>query len=109
METTLQTCLSPALLEGHQKKGSELVSDCRPDTNIELITANHERRAYKDNYLTELYMQALDYGCVKSLLSNTKILRQILEEVMSLLKMFWRAALPSTDPSIQNLKKVCDA
>lgn len=54
-------------------------------------------------------MQALDYGCVKSLLSNTKILRQILEEVMSLLKMFWRAALPSTDPSIQNLKKVCDA
>lgn len=53
-------------------------------------------------------MQALDYGCVKSLLSNTKILRQILEEAMSLLKMFWRAALPSTDPSIQNLKKVWD-
>ncbi|KAM4552804.1 myomegalin isoform 4-T4 [Odontesthes bonariensis] len=47
----------------------------------------------------------LDYGCVKSLLSNTKTLRQILEEAMSLLKMFWRAALPSTDPSIQNLKK----
>uniref|UniRef100_A0AAZ1X0E4 Myomegalin-like n=1 Tax=Oreochromis aureus TaxID=47969 RepID=A0AAZ1X0E4_OREAU len=47
----------------------------------------------------------LDYGCVRSLLSNTKTLRQILEEAMSLLKMFWRAALPSTDPSIQNLKK----
>ncbi|KAM9719666.1 myomegalin-like isoform 10-T10 [Menidia menidia] len=47
----------------------------------------------------------LDYGCVKSLLSNTKTLRQILEEAMSLLKMFWRAALPSSDPSIQNLKK----
>ncbi|XP_056277540.1 myomegalin-like isoform X4 [Pseudoliparis swirei] len=47
----------------------------------------------------------LDYGCVKSLLSNTKTLRQILEEAMSLLKMFWRAALPSTDPSFQNLKK----
>ncbi|XP_030016824.1 myomegalin-like isoform X3 [Sphaeramia orbicularis] len=47
----------------------------------------------------------LDYGCVKNLLSNTKTLRQILEEAMSLLKMFWRAALPSTDPSIQNLKK----
>lgn len=51
-------------------------------------------------------MQVLDYGCVKSLLSNTKTLRQILEEAMSLLKMFWRAALPSTDPSMQNLKKV---
>ncbi|XP_068427417.1 myomegalin-like isoform X2 [Clinocottus analis] len=47
----------------------------------------------------------LDDGCVKSLLSNTKTLRQILEEATSLLKMFWRAALPSTDPSVQNLKK----
>nr|XP_020471629.1 myomegalin-like [Monopterus albus] len=47
----------------------------------------------------------LDYGCVKSLLSNTKTLRQILEEAMALLKMFWRAALPSADPSNQNLKK----
>ncbi|XP_068197034.1 myomegalin-like isoform X3 [Antennarius striatus] len=47
----------------------------------------------------------LDDRCVKSLLSNTKTLRQILEEAMSLLKMFWRAALPSTNPSIQNLKK----
>lgn len=54
-------------------------------------------------------MQALDYGCVKSMLANTKTLRQILEEAMSLLKMFWRAALPSTDPTIQNLKKVLDA
>lgn len=27
METTLQTCLSPTLLEGNQKKSSELVSD----------------------------------------------------------------------------------
>ncbi|KAM4727582.1 myomegalin isoform 3-T3 [Anableps anableps] len=72
METTLQACLGPPLLEGKQKEGSELV---------------------------------VDYGCVKSLLSNTKTLRQILEEAISLLKMFWRAALPNTDPSIQNLKK----
>ncbi len=57
--------------------------------------------------LTVLYMQILDHGCVKSLLANTKTLRQILEEALSLMKMFWRAALPSTDPSIQNLKKVC--
>ena len=54
-------------------------------------------------------MQVLDYGCVKSLLTNTKTLRQILDEAMSLLKMFWRAALPSNDPSIQNLKKVWKA
>lgn len=72
METTLQACLSPPLLEDNTKQSTELV---------------------------------LDYGCVKSLLSNTKTLRQILEEAMSLLKMFWRAALPSADPSVQNLKK----
>lgn len=60
-------------------------------------------------YITESCMQVLDYGYVKSLLSNTKTLSQILEEAMSLLKMFWRAALPSTEPSIQNLKKVWTA
>ncbi|XP_077411602.1 myomegalin-like isoform X3 [Vanacampus margaritifer] len=47
----------------------------------------------------------LDYGNAKNVLSNTKTLRQILEEAASLLKMFWRAALPSTDASISNLKK----
>ncbi|XP_035993972.1 myomegalin isoform X7 [Fundulus heteroclitus] len=72
METALQACLGPPLIEGKQKEGQELV---------------------------------VDYGCVKSLLSNTKTLRQILEEAMSLLKMFWRAALPNTDHPIQNLKK----
>ncbi|KAM3604183.1 uncharacterized protein V6R79_007437 [Siganus canaliculatus] len=72
METTLQACLNPPLLEESQTQRNDL---------------------------------ELDYGCVKNLLSNTKTLRQILEEVMSLLKMFWRAALPSTDPSIHNLKK----
>lgn len=58
--------------------------------------------------LTVLHVQVLDCGYVRSLLANTKTLRQILEEAMSLLKMFWRAALPSTDPSVQNLKKVQD-
>ncbi|XP_029971762.1 myomegalin isoform X3 [Salarias fasciatus] len=72
METTLQACLSPPLLEDCQRQGGEPL---------------------------------LDYACVKSLLSNTKTLRQILEEALSLLKMFWRAALPSTDPSVHNLKK----
>ncbi|XP_019712207.1 myomegalin-like [Hippocampus comes] len=49
--------------------------------------------------------QFLDYGNATSLLSNTKTLRQILEEAASLLKMFWRAALPSADASTPNLKK----
>ncbi|XP_061694336.1 myomegalin-like isoform X2 [Syngnathoides biaculeatus] len=47
----------------------------------------------------------LDHASAKSLLSNTKTLRQILEEAASLLKMFWRAALPSSDMSMPNLKK----
>lgn len=51
-------------------------------------------------------LQVLDYSCIQSLLHNTKTLRLILEEASSLLKMFWRAALPSTDPAMQNLKKV---
>ncbi|XP_051554536.1 myomegalin-like isoform X2 [Myxocyprinus asiaticus] len=41
--------------------------------------------------------KGLDYSTVKTLLSDTKTLRQILEEAISLLKMFWRAALPSSD------------
>ncbi|XP_028328312.1 myomegalin isoform X5 [Gouania willdenowi] len=49
--------------------------------------------------------QVLDYECVRTLLSNTKTLRQILEESSSLLKMFWRAALPSSDPSVHSLKR----
>ncbi|XP_046731991.1 myomegalin-like isoform X1 [Silurus meridionalis] len=49
--------------------------------------------------------KALDYASVKNLLANTKTLRQILEEAVSLLKMFWRAALPSTDNPVQYLQK----
>lgn len=60
----------------------------------------------KHRDVCDFCVQLLDYRSVTSLLSNTKTLRQILEEAMSLLKMFWRAALPSTDPAIQNLKKV---
>ncbi|XP_022535002.2 myomegalin isoform X3 [Astyanax mexicanus] len=49
--------------------------------------------------------KALDYGSVRNLLANTKTLRQILEEATSLLKMFWRAALPSTDGPAHLLQK----
>lgn len=62
----------------------------------------------KGKRLTVLPVQVLDCDYVRSLLANTKTLKQILEEAMSLLKMFWRAALPSTDLSAQNLKKVQD-
>ncbi|XP_053342275.1 myomegalin-like isoform X9 [Clarias gariepinus] len=49
--------------------------------------------------------KALDYASLKTLLANTKTLRQILEEAMSLLKMFWRAALPSSECPAQYLQK----
>ncbi|XP_057208420.1 myomegalin isoform X4 [Triplophysa rosa] len=42
---------------------------------------------------------------IRSLHTSTKTLKQILEETGSLLRMFWRAALPSTDASDQQLKK----
>ncbi|XP_058890796.1 myomegalin-like isoform X10 [Acipenser ruthenus] len=49
--------------------------------------------------------KALDYSSVKKLLSNTKTLQQILEEAASLLKMFWRAALPNAESCVQHVKK----
>ncbi|XP_076838222.1 myomegalin isoform X2 [Brachyhypopomus gauderio] len=49
--------------------------------------------------------QALDYASMRSLLANTKTLGQILEEAVSLLKMFWRAALPSSDAAAHLLQK----
>ncbi|XP_073673283.1 myomegalin isoform X2 [Garra rufa] len=42
---------------------------------------------------------------VRNLHTSTKTLKQILEETSSLLRMFWRAALPSTEASAQQLKK----
>ncbi|XP_057182795.1 myomegalin-like isoform X3 [Triplophysa rosa] len=41
--------------------------------------------------------KVLEYDALKTLLSDTKTLHQILDEAASLLKMFWRAALPSSD------------
>ncbi|XP_041126601.1 myomegalin-like isoform X4 [Polyodon spathula] len=49
--------------------------------------------------------KAPDYSSVKKLLSNTKTLRQILEEAASLLRMFWRAALPNAESCVQHVKK----
>ncbi|XP_051581206.1 myomegalin-like isoform X2 [Myxocyprinus asiaticus] len=47
--------------------------------------------------LPEVYM--------RNLITSTKTLKQILEETCSLLSMFWRAALPSSDASAQQFKK----
>ncbi|RXN16831.1 myomegalin-like isoform X7 [Labeo rohita] len=44
-------------------------------------------------------------GYMRNLHTSTKTLKQILEETSSLLRMFWRAALPSTEASAQQLKK----
>ncbi|XP_026178954.1 myomegalin isoform X3 [Mastacembelus armatus] len=46
--------------------------------------------------------QPSDSGSVRKLLSDTKILRQILEEADSLLRMFWRAALPNSEEAKQD-------
>ncbi|XP_071381126.1 myomegalin-like isoform X2 [Centroberyx affinis] len=49
--------------------------------------------------------QPLDAGSVRKLLANTKTLRQILEEANSLLRMFWRAALPSSEETNHSTKQ----
>ncbi|KAM6962436.1 myomegalin [Aplochiton taeniatus] len=50
-------------------------------------------------------VQPLEPGCVRNLLTGSKTLRQILEEASSLLRMFWRAALPSTESHTHSTKK----
>ncbi|KAG5847406.1 hypothetical protein ANANG_G00125710 [Anguilla anguilla] len=46
-----------------------------------------------------------DYGGVTDLLADAKTLQQILEEAASLLKMFWRAALPDSERLAQHVQK----
>ncbi|XP_067309039.1 myomegalin isoform X8 [Pseudorasbora parva] len=54
---------------------------------------------------TALLEKALDYSTVKALLTDTKTLHQILDEAVSLLKMFWRAALPSSDGPVHLIQR----
>ncbi|XP_036410662.1 myomegalin-like isoform X2 [Megalops cyprinoides] len=51
---------------------------------------------------------AVDCAGVAGLLANAKTLRQILEEAASLLKMFWRAALPDSERFTQHAQKEQD-
>ncbi|KAM8744919.1 myomegalin isoform 2-T2 [Acanthopagrus schlegelii] len=48
------------------------------------------------------FHQPSDSGSVRKLLSDTKTLRQFLEEAGSLLQMFWRAALPNHEETQQD-------
>nr|XP_046209308.1 myomegalin-like isoform X4 [Oncorhynchus gorbuscha] len=62
-------------------------------------TANHA--------LLELSLdKPADPGFASRLLTSTKTLRQILEEANSLLRMFWRAALPSCEGYPQSTKEL---
>ncbi|XP_041861960.1 myomegalin isoform X2 [Melanotaenia boesemani] len=47
-------------------------------------------------------LEPLDLGRFRKLLSDTKTLKQILQEVDSLLRMFWRAALPDSEETKQD-------
>ncbi|KAJ8357205.1 hypothetical protein SKAU_G00199990 [Synaphobranchus kaupii] len=49
--------------------------------------------------------QAPDYAGLTDLLLDAKTLQQILEEAASLLKMFWRAALPDSERLAQHVQK----
>ncbi|KAG7457198.1 hypothetical protein MATL_G00243970 [Megalops atlanticus] len=51
---------------------------------------------------------ALDRAGMAGLLADAKTLRQILEEAASLLKMFWRAALPDSERFAQHAQKEQD-
>ena len=58
------------------------------------------------NILDVVLSQPVDMGSVRALLANTQTLDQILQEAHSLLSMFWRAALPSSD-STKQVKDHC--
>ncbi|XP_071260742.1 myomegalin-like isoform X2 [Salvelinus alpinus] len=83
--------LQQQILEGHVLIGNM-------ETALQ-ATANHA--------LLELSLdKAAHPGLASRLLTSTKTLRQILEEANSLLRMFWRAALPSCEGYPQSTKEL---
>ncbi|XP_038855650.1 myomegalin-like [Salvelinus namaycush] len=83
--------LQQQILEGHVLIGNM-------ETALQ-ATANHA--------LLELSLdKAAHPGLASRLLTSTKTLRQILEEANSLLRMFWRAALPSCEGYSQSTKEL---
>ncbi|XP_069009006.1 myomegalin isoform X2 [Embiotoca jacksoni] len=67
----------------------------RTEAALHALSASQELRLH----------QPADSGCVRTLLSDTETLRQILEEVESLLRMFWRAALPDSEENKQDVSQ----
>ncbi|XP_031641438.1 myomegalin isoform X1 [Oncorhynchus kisutch] len=62
-------------------------------------------RATANHTLLELSPdKPVDPGCVRSLLTCSTTLRKILEDASSLLRMFWREALPNSEGSTQSTK-----
>nr|XP_029501559.1 myomegalin-like isoform X2 [Oncorhynchus nerka] len=62
-------------------------------------------RATANHTLLELSLdKPVDPGCVRSLLTCSTTLRKILQDASSLLRMFWRAALPNSEGSTQSTK-----
>ncbi|XP_038858828.1 myomegalin isoform X3 [Salvelinus namaycush] len=62
-------------------------------------------RATANHALLELSLdKPVDPGCVRSMLTCSTTLRKILEDASSLLRMFWRAALPNSEGSTQSTK-----
>ncbi|XP_039590516.1 myomegalin isoform X6 [Polypterus senegalus] len=57
------------------------------------------------SFMSSNMSKDLNYSSITKLLGSTKTLRQVLEEATALLKMFWRAALPSTDSCMQHARK----
>ncbi|XP_052336100.1 myomegalin-like isoform X5 [Oncorhynchus keta] len=83
--------LQQQMLEGHVLIG-------KMEASLQ-ATANHA--------LLELSLdKPADPGFASRLLTSTKTLRQILEEANSLLRMFWRAALPSREGYPQSTKEL---
>ncbi|XP_062858129.1 myomegalin isoform X2 [Trichomycterus rosablanca] len=60
---------------------------------------------YKMEAALQSSMINLHEGCIRNLLISNEALKQILEETSSILKTFWRAALPSSKSTAQQLQK----
>lgn len=98
MEARLQSSLTSSLLE--VTSGKVRIFKLCPPRSCYSQVLSPKSLSLSDG------VQALDQGIVKTLLTSAKTLDQILEEATSLLKMFWRAALPKTENAFQHVRKV---
>ncbi|XP_055779300.1 myomegalin-like isoform X2 [Salvelinus fontinalis] len=83
--------LQQQILEGHVLIGN-METALQATANYALLELSLDKAAHP--------------GLASRLLTSTKTLRQILEEAISLLRMFWRAALPSCEGYSQSTKEL---